>query len=120
MALRVVVALLVFALLLAGIPAAALDTSPKAILADPDRFDGQPVTLQGTVTHFRTQVSARGNAYYTFDISDGRQAVRVFSSGESPCRNGQTVVVEGQFLKVKQQGRYRFYNEVDARRVECR
>jgi hypothetical protein len=115
-----VTAVLVVALLLSSSPGAALDTSPSAILADPNQFDGQPVTLRGTVTNLRGRISARGNAYYTFDLDDGKQAIRVFSFGESACKNGQIAAVEGQFLKVKQQGRYRFYNEVDARRVECR
>lgn len=120
MALRIVAALVISAMVLVGAQAWALDTSPSAILADPDRFDKQPISLRGTVTHLRKRVSARGNAYYTFDLSDGRQAVRVFSFGDTSCRDGMTATVEGEFLKVKQQGRYRFYNEVDASKVECR
>ena len=58
-------------------------------------------------------------AYYTFDLSDGKQAVRVFSFGESPCRPG-AATVEGTFEKVKRQGRYVFYNEITATTVRCR
>ncbi len=60
-----------------------------------------------------------GHSYYTFDLSDGKQAVRVFSFGTALCRGG-AATVEGSFEKVKRQGRYTFYNEVTATRVTCR
>jgi DNA polymerase III alpha subunit len=96
-----------------------INTSPTAILADPDRFDGQTVTISGTITNLQQRVSRAGNAYYTLDLSDGRQAIRVFSFGTAPCRAG-AATVEGTFAKVKRQGRYTFYNEVTATRVTCR
>ncbi|PYN72236.1 MAG: hypothetical protein DMD96_34930 [Candidatus Rokuibacteriota bacterium] len=106
-------------LLAAAGPAGALDTSPSAILTNPDRFDGQIVTISGTITNLRETVSRRGNPYYTFDLSDGKQAIRVFSFGKAPCRAG-TAAVEGTFERVKQAGRYTFSNEVTATQVTCR
>jgi len=97
----------------------ALNTSPSAVLATPDRFDGQTVTISGTITNLRERVSQRGNAYYTFDLSDGKQAIRVFSFGKAPCRAGGATV-DGTFEKVKQQGRYTFYNEITATSMTCR
>ena len=35
--------------------------------------------------HFRERVSRAGNAYYTFDLNDGKQAVKIFSFGTSRC-----------------------------------
>jgi hypothetical protein len=99
--------------------AQSLNTSATAILADPDRFDGHAVSVQGAVTNVQERVSRSGNAYYTLDLSDGRQAIRVFSFGKAPCRAG-TATVEGTFSKVKRQGRYTFYNEVEASRMTCR
>lgn len=96
-----------------------VNSSPSAIVADPDRFDGQTVTLRGTVRNLQERVSRAGNPYYTLDLSDGKQAIRVFSFGTAPCRTG-AATVEGTFAKVKQQGRYAFYNEVTATRVMCR
>ena len=89
------------------------------ILVNPDRYDHQAVTISGTVTNLRERVSRAGNAYYTFDLSDGRQVIRVFSFGNAPCGSGGATV-EGTFEKVKRQGRYTFYNEVTATRVMCR
>jgi hypothetical protein len=99
--------------------AQAVSTSPSDILANPDRFDGQAVTIRGTVTNLQERVSRAGNPYYTLDLSDGKQAIRVFSFGAAPCRAG-AATVEGTFAKIKQQGRYTFYNEVTAARVTCR
>jgi hypothetical protein len=58
-------ALTAFALLvLASAGPAAV--SPGELLADPDRFDGQAVTLQGTVEKVREGVSPDGAPYYKF------------------------------------------------------
>ena len=96
-----------------------LNASPREILKNPERFDGQAVTTRGTVTNLQERVSGKGNPYYTLDLTDGRAAIRIFSFGTSPCRTG-AATVEGTFAKVKQQGRYTFYNEVTATRVMCR
>ena len=100
-------------------PAGALDASPSAILTNPDRFDGQLVTMRGTIGNLRETISRRGNPYYTFDLIDGKRAVRVFSFGKAPCDSG-TATVEGTFEKVKQVGRLTFRNEITATQVTCR
>ncbi len=100
-------------------PASALDATPSAILANPDRFDGQPVTIRGTIANLHETVSRRGNPYYTFDLGDGTRAIRVFSFGKAECRSG-TATVEGTFAKVKQVGRLTFRNEITATQVTCR
>ena len=114
---RTCVALLLV-LVLAG-AAWALQTSPTEILANPDAFDGRIVTLRGMVGRLQRRVSRRGNAYFTFELSDGRTAITVFKFGESPCRAGVAASVEGLFQKVKQVGRYTFRNQVDADRITC-
>lgn len=111
--------LLFVATLTTAVLAQALKTSPSDILANPDRYDRQTVTISGTVTNLRVRVSHAGNSYYTLDLSDGKQAVRVFSFGTATCRAGGATV-EGTFEKVKRQGRYTFYNEVTATSVTCR
>jgi hypothetical protein len=112
------VAFLLLSLLSTVATAQAVRTSPSEILADPDRFDGQAVTISGSIANFQERVSRAGNPYYTLDLSDGKRAVRVFSFGKTPCRAG-VASVEGTFEKVKRQGRYTFYNEVTATRVTC-
>jgi hypothetical protein len=99
--------------------AQAVSSTPTDILRDPDRFDGQAVTIRGALTNLQERVSRAGNPYYTIDLSDGKQAIRVFSFGTAPCRTG-AATVEGTFAKVKQQGRYTFHNEVTASSMTCR
>ena len=94
--------------------------SPSELLGDPDRFDGQAVTLQGTVERFREGVSPDGAPYYKFRLSDEQYAVRVSSAGRSPCRNGMQAMVDGTFERVNRLGRHTHYNEVTATRVTCR
>ena len=113
------VALLLLSLLSIVATAQAVRTSPSEIRGNTDRFDGQAVTISGTVTNLQEQVSRAGRPYYTFDLSDGTEAVRAFSFGKAPCRSGGATV-DGTFAKVKQQGQYTFSNEVTATRVRCR
>jgi hypothetical protein len=66
-------ALALLALATAG-PAAI---SPSELLAAPNRFDGQAVTLQGTVEKFHEGVSPDGAPYFKFRLSDEQTAVGV-------------------------------------------
>ena len=94
--------------------ASAVDLSPSEILADPDRFDGRSVTVRGTVTELREL----GNAYFSFDLTDGERAIRVLSSGTPACGSGAAAAGQGVFQKVKREG-YKIYREVEAGRVTC-
>ena len=68
--------------------ALAVETTPEAILKNPEKFDGAAVTLSGTVTNLRSTVSRKGNPYYTFDLAAGGQSVRIFSFGAAPAPTG--------------------------------
>jgi hypothetical protein len=103
-----------------ALPAFAGSTTVGAILAAPDQYNGQSVTLQGALTHLSKRVSQRGNAYYTFDLEDRTGAIRVFSFGTAQCGEKASVTVEGTFEKVKRVGRYTFVNEITATQVRCR
>jgi hypothetical protein len=92
----------------------------KTLLSDPAQYDGQPVTLLGSVTQIDARVSRRGNSYYTFRLDDGSSRVTVFSYGEPPCPSGSQVTVQGVFNRVKRVGAYTFHDQIDAKRVDCR
>jgi hypothetical protein len=102
------------------VPVQALDASAGAILAAPERYDKQPVTLNGALRNLDQRVSQRGNAYFTFDLQDSTGRVRVFSFGQTACSEGRQATVDGTFETVKRVGDYTFYNEVTASRVTCR
>src|SRR5262249_41329567 len=96
--------------------AQAAPLSVSELRTNPDRFDGQPVTISGTMTNLRESVSRRGTRSYTFDFGDGNQTILVRSFEKPPCRSGAGTV-EGTFEKAKQGGH--FSNLVTARSVTC-
>lgn len=102
------------------VPVQAFNATAGAILAAPERYDRQAVTLSGSLTNLKERVSQRGNAYYTFDLQDATGRIRVFSFGQAPCPAGRQAIVEGTFETVKRVGEHTFYNEVTASRVVCR
>jgi DNA polymerase III alpha subunit len=98
----------------------AREATAQAIIANPALYDGQTVTVHGTVTELRERTSRRGNAYTTFKLQDpSGGAVSVFSWGHPTSKNGDRVEVEGVFQEVKHVAPYVFYNEIDSRRVRA-
>jgi hypothetical protein len=107
------------ALLLLGVvvTVAAAQVAPVSVselLSNPDRFRDQPVTVSGTMSHFREYVTRRGTPYYTFDFGDGTQTVRVVSYETPQCRAG-AATVEGTFEQAKWRVRVSYsYEEIRA------
>lgn len=111
----VTVVFAVIALFCSPAPSAAeIMASPRAVMANPDHFDGKAIVVEGTATNIFFKVSRRGNPYYTFDLTDGAGSVKVFSFGKPVISDGERVKVFGRFMKVKRAGKYTFYNEIDA------
>jgi hypothetical protein len=99
--------------------AQAAPVSVGELLSDPDRFRGQPVTVSGTMSHFREHVTRRGTPYYTFDFGDGAQTVRVVSYEKPKCRAG-AATVEGTFEQAKWRVMVNYsYEEIRAWNVTC-
>ena len=97
----------------------AAEVGVCAIVAKPSDFDHQTVTLLGTAAALKETTSHRGNDYTTFKLQDasGCGAVNVFGWGHAGMSNGDHVRVDGVFETVHHQGRYTFYNEVEASKV---
>jgi hypothetical protein len=116
---RTLTGAVIYALLAFTSNVGAADIGVCPIVAKPANFDHQTVTLQGTVTALKETTSHRGNDYTTFKLEDpgGCGAVAIFSWGHPPLNNGDHVRVEGLFETEHHQGRYTFYNEVEATRV---
>ena len=112
-----------FALLLALLIAPPLLAQVAATAADiaqnPDRYDGQTVTVTGTIAAYRERVSRAGNPYTTFRLEDGGASVAVFAWKHQGLRNGLRVSVTGRFAMVKRVGRYTFYNEIEAQQIRA-
>jgi hypothetical protein len=97
--------------------AKAADVSIHSIVSSPSSFDHQTVTLQGTAVAVKETTSQRGNDYTTFKLQDGGDSVSIFTWGHPPLGNGDHVQIEGVFEREHHQGRYTFYNEIEATKV---
>ncbi len=98
--------------------AQAAPGSLSELLGNPDRFYGQQVIVSGTISNVR-ESGWRRNPYYTFDLSDGTQTVRVIAFGKPPCRSG-AATVEGTFEQIRWRVRVSAsYDEITARSVIC-
>ncbi len=92
--------------------------SVRDLVENPDLHHGQVVAVVGTITQYRERVSARGNPYTTFRLTEDGAWVSVFAWQHRGLRNGLRVRVVGRFDKVKRVGRYTFHNEIEAQRIE--
>jgi DNA polymerase III alpha subunit len=99
--------------------AQAAPLSVSELLANAERFNGQPVTVSGTINSFRANPWRRGNPMYTFDLSDGTEIVLVTEFAEPPCRSG-TATVEGTYRAVKGRVNASYsWKEITAHKVIC-
>jgi hypothetical protein len=105
-------------ILLTPFYANAADVSVCSITQNPKGYDHQTVTLEGAAISLRQTTSRRGNDYSTFKLQsrDGC-ALDVFTWGHPTLSGGQQVRVEGEFETEHHQGRYTFYNELQAMKV---
>jgi hypothetical protein len=97
----------------------AADISIHSIVSNPSGFDHQTIMLQGTAVAVKETTSQRGNDYTTFKLQDpgSGDSISIFTWGHPVLGNGDHVRVEGVFEREHHQGRYTFYNEVEASKV---
>ncbi len=88
-------------------------TTITDIIENPDQYDGRFVEFVGTVDHIQNKISRGGNPYTLLTITDEIYSINVFSFGTLKFTRGSLVRVRGVFSKVKQVGKYTFYNEID-------
>jgi hypothetical protein len=89
----------------------AMRTSPSELLGNVGAFNGKTITVSGAVVNLQEGVSRAGKGYYTFDLSDGAEAVHVLSTGKARCKVGRATV-DGTFDGVRRQ--------IISTRVRCR
>jgi hypothetical protein len=98
---------------------AAIETTVQKILANRDSYDGQEVSVSGTVSRLKLKTSKVGNDYTTFSLmSEPGGSLTIFVWGQPKLKQGQKVKVTGTYRKVKRVGRYTFYNEIEATEIE--
>ena len=105
-----------------GMPAVSLSASAMVevteLLAHPDHYDHQAVIVSGRVTSFQLATNRDGHPAFGFLLQDSAGTVKVVGLGKADVREGDYVVVEGVFSRLRQAGRAIVYNEIKATSVQ--
>lgn len=84
------------------------------LLAHPEQYDHQDVTVSGKVTNVQLATNRQGQPAYGFLLQDHAGTLKVVSLGQAEIREGDQVIVEGVFSRLRQAGRTIVYNEIKA------
>ncbi len=98
--------------------AASVLTEVTDLLAHPDQYDHQVVTVSGKVTNFQLATNREGRPAYGFLLQASAGTVKVVGLGKAEVREGDYVIVEGIFSRLRQAGRTIVYNEIKATSVQ--
>jgi hypothetical protein len=99
-------------------PSAAVLTEVTELLAHPDQYDHQMVTVSGKVANFQLATNREGRPAYGFLLQSSAGTVKVVGLGKAEVREGDYVIVEGIFSRLRQAGRTIVYNEIKATSVQ--
>jgi hypothetical protein len=105
------------AVMAASLCAATL-TEVTDLLAHPDQYDHQIVTVSGKVANFQLATNREGRPAYGFLLQSSTGTVKVVGLGKAEVREGDYVIVEGVFSRLRQAGRTIVYNEIKATSVQ--
>lgn len=85
------------AVVLAALPIAAVaaTVAPSTVVASTSTYDGQSITLTGTVSNFETKKTAIGE-YTKFDLCDTK-CITVLDKTSQPHTNNASATVTGTF-----------------------
>ncbi len=84
------------------------------IIAHPDQYDRQEVVVSGQVTNVQLATNRQGQPAYGFLLKDSSGTVKVIGLGQAEVKEGDQVIVEGIFSRLRQAGRTIIYNEIKA------
>ena len=88
------------------------------LLAHPDQYDHRDVVVTGKVTNVQLATNRQGQPAYGFLLQDQAGIIKVVSLGQLEVREGDFVIVEGIFSRLRQVGRTIVYNEIKAHSVK--
>jgi cytochrome c-type biogenesis protein CcmE len=88
------------------------------LLAHPEQYDHQDIVVTGKVTNVQLATNRQGQPAYGFLLQDQAGTVKVVSLGQLEVREGDFVIVEGIFSRLRQVGRVVVYNEIKALSVK--
>ncbi|BFU91755.1 MAG: exported protein of unknown function [Nitrospira sp.] len=100
-------------------PAAAVSLIEIAeLLAHPELYDHQDVVVTGKVMNVQLATNRQGQPAYGFLLQDQAGTLKVVSLGQVEVHEGDQVIVEGVFSRLRQVGRTIVYNEIKALSVK--
>lgn len=88
------------------------------LLAHPEQYDKQIVSVVGEVANLETFVTRNGQSGYAFLLKASGGTVKVIGMGTVPAQNGESVLVQGLFNRLRQAGRSAVLNEIKAELVQ--
>jgi len=108
--------LLLVVLSTTGVSANLLEISE--LLAHPEQYDRQEIVVTGQVTNLQLATNRQGQPAYGFLLKDSAGTLKVISLGQAEVREGDQVIVEGIFSRLRQAGRTIIYNEIKATSIK--
>ena len=84
------------------------------LLNHPEQYDRQEVVVAGQVTNVQLATNRQGEPAYGFLLKDQAGTLKIISLGQIGVREGDQVIVEGVFSRLRQAGRTTIYNEIRA------
>ena len=84
------------------------------LLTHPEQYDRQEVVVTGQVTNVQLATNRHGEPAYGFLLKDQAGTLKIISLGQIEVREGDQVIVEGVFSRLRQAGRTIIYNEIKA------
>jgi cytochrome c-type biogenesis protein CcmE len=84
------------------------------LLNHPEQYDHQEVVVTGQVTNVQLATNRQGQPAYGFLLKDPAGTLKIISLGQVEVREGDQVIVEGVFSRLRQAGRTTIYNEIKA------
>lgn len=98
-------------------PAGAGMVEVADLVTHPDQYDKQMVIVVGRVTSVQTAENRQGQSAYGFLLKDTNGTVKVIGLGKTDIHEGEQVIVEGVFSRLRQAGRAVVYNEIKANSI---
>jgi len=84
------------------------------LLAHPEQYDHLDVMVTGKVMNVQLATNRQGQPAYGFLLQDHAGTLKVVSLGQVEVHEGDQVIVEGVFSRLRQVGRKIVYNEIKA------
>lgn len=84
------------------------------LLAHPEQYDRLDVMVTGKVMNVQLATNRQGQPAYGFLLQDDAGTLKVVSLGKVEVHEGDQVIVEGVFSRLRQVGRKIVYNEIKA------